>query len=58
MTTKKKEPAFTDYNKISVPIAFLRLELAQLNREGFETIPLGELLKIVTRAIQYDKEKG
>ena len=54
---KKSEPTFTDYNKFIVPIAPLRVGLAQLQKDGFDAMPLGELLLIIARIMKDDKEK-
>jgi hypothetical protein len=64
MTTKKRLPpekgeasSFNDYNNRIVPITPLRMELSQLQKDGLDTIPLGELLRIIARIIK-DNQDG
>jgi ribosomal 50S subunit-associated protein YjgA (DUF615 family) len=59
MTTKKRlppekgeAPSFTDYNNRIVTITPLRMELSQLQKDGLDAIPLGELLRIIARVIK------
>jgi hypothetical protein len=48
-------PEFADYNNRIVPITPLRMELSQLQKDGLDTIPLGELLRIIARVIRGDQ---
>jgi hypothetical protein len=48
----KKGTKIEDFNGINVPLGPLRMEIALLQKEGLETMPLGELLRIVARIIK------
>ena len=51
-TSSGGDPPFEDYNKIFVPITQMRMELSQFQKDGFDTIPLGELLRLIARVIK------
>lgn len=57
--TKKKTipdpPKFSDFDDIQVPLAPIRIEIAALQKEGTETIPLSEFLWMVHRHVKEAK---
>lgn len=55
----KKKPAesnVSDLDKLSVPLVSLRTELAVLNKEGYTRLPLGQLLLLIKKLIDDEKE--
>lgn len=42
-----EDAAYHDLNKINVDIASMRVFLAGLTNDGFDTIPLGDLLQVI-----------
>jgi hypothetical protein len=45
-------PKFSDFDGISVPLASVRIELAALQKEGLEYIPLSDFLLLVHRCVK------
>jgi len=48
----KKITEIKDFNVISVPLTPLRMEIALLQKEGLEVMPLGELLRVIAKVIK------
>jgi ribosomal 50S subunit-associated protein YjgA (DUF615 family) len=55
LSPSEEAPSFIDYNNRIVPITPLRMELSQLQKDGLDTIPLGELLRTIARVIKENK---
>lgn len=50
--SEERKPEFSDFAPINVPIGVVRLELAQLQKDGLEVMPLSDFLLLVHRCVR------
>jgi len=57
-TPPDKEPAYKDFDQINVPIGPVRMELAKLQTNGSDVVPLSAVLEIIHSILHEEKSDG